>query len=170
MRNKLKFVILTLLLSATTLMVQAQKIAYTNTNLILSEMPEVKRADANLETMKKQLLRKKENMVASYETKFKAAMERDKNGELSPKEVEDLKKQLADSEKAIFEYDQTVQKQLLEKRQQEVEPILKKVQNAIDQVAQENGYIYVVDTSSSVLLYAKEQYDITPLIRQKLGI
>jgi outer membrane protein len=148
----------------------AQKLAYTNSVALLSEMPEVKRADANLEILRKQLLKKKETMVTEYQNKLKVAVEKEQNGTLSQQEAEAFQKQLSAKEKAIYDYDQTVQKQLMDKREQEVGPILKKVQAAIDAVAKEKGYDFVLDSSTGSLLFANQKMDITAAVKARLGI
>lgn len=52
-------------------------------------------------------------------------------------------------------------------------PLIEKAQKAIADVAKENGYIYIIDTSLSngmVLVYADKSGDIMPLVKKKLGI
>ena len=59
----------------------------------------------------------------------------------------------------------------LSKRREDLyKPILEKVNKAMQDVAKENGYLLVFDTSTQVLLYADETLDVTKLVNAKLGI
>jgi outer membrane protein len=54
-----------------------------------------------------------------------------------------------------------------------LQPAFTKVQNAIDQVAKDNGFTHILNTnvlSSPILLYADDQFDISNLVLTKLGI
>ena len=58
-----------------------------------------------------------------------------------------------------------------DKKSQLLSPILNKIQAAIDAVAEENGYTYILNqTSGSNILYGVKQYDVTDKIAAKLGI
>ena len=56
------------------------------------------------------------------------------------------------------------------KREEKLKPILEKVNNAIQTVAKENGYLYVIDATAGTLLYADEANDLQNLVRTKLGL
>ena len=49
------------------------------------------------------------------------------------------------------------------------QPIFDAAKEAIETVAKENGYTYIIDESVGVLLYAGGD-DILPLVKTKLGI
>ncbi len=63
---------------------------------------------------------------------------------------------------------------MLAKRQELLEPVLEKLQAAIDAVAAEQGYTYILNQSTgsgvSVLLHGPEEADITEALMKKLGI
>ena len=48
--------------------------------------------------------------------------------------------------------------------------IIKKAKKSIDQVAKDNGYKYVLDTSTGLVLYSEPSDDIISLVIKKLGI
>ena len=48
--------------------------------------------------------------------------------------------------------------------------MLEKANTAIEAVAKENEYSYILDTSAGVVLYFPETDDILPLVKTKLGI
>ena len=50
-----------------------------------------------------------------------------------------------------------------------LQPLIDKIGKAIEDVAKENGYAYIIDASTGVLLYRGGD-DVTDLIKTKLGI
>jgi Skp family chaperone for outer membrane proteins len=59
---------------------------------------------------------------------------------------------------------------LAQKREQLFSPILDRVNQAMSDVAKENQFMFVFDSSSQVLLYSDETLDVTKLVKAKLGI
>ncbi len=59
---------------------------------------------------------------------------------------------------------------LAKKREELYKPILDRVNKAMQDVATENGYLMVFDSSTQVLLYADPSLDVTNLVKTKLGI
>jgi outer membrane protein len=58
--------------------------------------------------------------------------------------------------------------QIQTKRQNALQPIYDKLNNAIEQVAKENGYSMIFD--KAVLLYSEDKDDVSALVRAKLGL
>ena len=133
-----------------TMTAQAQKFGFVNSGSILEGMPQVKEAESNLEAL---------------ERKVQA-------GEITPKAQETETAMLEEERNKILAYDQDMQKQLGDKREALLAPILEQVKTAIDAVAKENGYTYIFDGSPGVgvILYADESTNVTPLVKTKLGI
>ena len=59
-------------------------------------------------------------------------------------------------------------KQLQTKRDELLQPIYTKVNQAINDVAKENGFQFIFD--QGVLLFAEESQNIGPMVKTKLGI
>ena len=52
-----------------------------------------------------------------------------------------------------------------------LQPIIEKAKKAIDDVAAENGFLYVFDMSMGAILYNSDQsVDLMPLVLKKLGV
>jgi len=49
------------------------------------------------------------------------------------------------------------------------DPILEKVRGVIDTIGKEQGYDYIFDRSSELILFAKEDYDLTDKVLETLG-
>lgn len=150
--------------------VDAQKLGYLDSSTLLSEMPEVKQADSQLATLRKQLQKKGQQKAQELQTKYQELARKEKQGEIAPKALQSQAEQLKQEEMTLAQYEQDMQKQLSEKRQELLQPILDKVQVAIDEVAAEEGFTYVFDSSTGILLYADDAHDLTDKVRQKLGL
>ena len=60
--------------------------------------------------------------------------------------------------------------QWIEKEKELLDPILRKAQSAIDEVAKDGKYTYILDSGSGALLYSKESEDILPKVKKELGL
>jgi len=103
-------------------------------------------------------------------TKQQSAAAEEQAGNLSPAAKETLLKELQTKEQEILKFQQESQQQLAEKEQTLLQPILDKVNTAINDVATEDGYQFIFDLQSGVLLYYKEEADVTAKVKSKLGI
>ena len=151
---------------------QAQKFGFVNSGSILEAMPQVKEAESNLEALGKQLQAKGEKMMQDFQLKYQELERKVQAGEITPKAQETETAALEEERNKILAYDQDMQKQLGDKREALLAPILEQVKTAIDAVAKENGYTYIFDGSPGVgvILYADESTNVTALVKTKLGI
>lgn len=147
-----------------------QKLGYLNSLELLSLMPEIKPADAQLEKYAKDLDAAYTKMLTEYQTKVTkfqkdvdAGLITDINKEIKIKEIQDMENRITDFENKIEEKMST-------KRETLYEPILEKADVAIKAVAKEKGYAYIFDSSSGSLLFANEADNILPLVKAKLGL
>jgi outer membrane protein len=154
-----------LLLSSATF---AQKFGYINSAELLQAMPEIKKANADAEAYAKTFQEQLTTMGKEYETKVQAYTSAEKTMSDAVKEVK--VKEIQDLQARIEGFNQSAQEKVGKKKEELYKPILEKADKAIKDVAKEKGFDYVFDTSSNVLLYAKETDDILPLVKTKLGI
>ena len=148
--------------------VQAQKFGYVNSTAILAEMPEVKQMEANLEALQKQLQKKGQSMVEQLQQDYAVVQQKAASGDLSPKQQEEEAKKLEDQQAEIAKFEQDMMKQLQDKRNKELQPILEKVNQAITDVAKENGFQFIFD--EGVILYAADSQNVEDLVKAKLGL
>lgn len=78
--------------------------------------------------------------------------------------------EIRDLDQRIANYRESAQQKLQEKEKELLQPIIDRAKQAIADVAKENGYTYVFDTSSGALLYQQDSDDILPLVKKKLGL
>lgn len=164
----------TIIIAALTLCIStglfAQKFGYINSDALITEMPEVKQADAKLETLQKQLQKQGQQKLQSLQTEAQALQRKEQQGEIAPKDLQAEAEILKQKEMELAQYEQQMQQQILQKRQELYQPILDKVNTAIQEVAKEKGYTYIFDASTGVILYADETTDVTGVVKQKLGL
>ena len=161
-----------LMVLATVSTAQTAKFGYVDSGSLLEAMPKVKEAESNLEALNKQLQAKGQKMMEDFQLKYQDLERKVQAGDITPKDQETQAALLEEERNKIVAFDQEMQKQLTEKRESLLTPILDEVRNAIQAVAKENGYTYVFDGSPGVgvLLYADETTNITPLVKAKLNI
>ena len=172
MKKLIKISFLLVAFVAMTTLVKAQKFGYVFSMSIVAEFPETKQADANLETLQKQLQKQYEGKLAAAQKKAQQFQLDFEAGKLSPVQQEEAQKTMAAEEKKIIEFQQEIQTKILEKRQELYQPILDKVDAAIKEVAKEEGLVMVfnADGGSQILLYADESTNMTNKVRAKLGM
>jgi outer membrane protein len=175
MRNV--FILLLTILSVgaaaqTTATPPVQKIGYADWEYIFSQMPEAKQIDAEMKTHGEQLQSQLKAKYGEYETKLKAyqatgatmvdAVRRDKEAELT---------QLQES---IQKFQQDAQTSLQKKQNDLLAPVYSKVGKAIEEVAKENGYTFIlapqVVGGGDVLLYSDDKYDVSVMVLKRMGI
>ncbi len=79
--------------------------------------------------------------------------------------------ELQELQQRIQNYQMSAQQQLQQKQAELLTPVFDKAEAAIEEVAKEQGLIYVFDVGPQVVLYKSNQsIDILPMVKQKLGI
>lgn len=148
----------------------SQKFGYCNSTALLTEIPEVKAADSDLQAFQTQLTKRGQEMVKALQDKAADLERKKQQGAISPKDLETQAAKLQEEEAAIVKYEQEVYEKLAQKREELYKPILEKVNTAMADVAKENQFMFVFDLGTRVLLYADESLDVTKLVKTKLGI
>lgn len=162
--------LLAVALSAT-VAIEAQdlKFAHIDTQNLISTLPEQIAAQTTLQEEAKKLEDQLNVMNTDLQQKYEDYMtKRDSLPDLIRATKE---KEIQDASQRIQSYQQMAQQSLSQKEQQLLYPILEKVQNAINEVGKENGFVYIFDISSQVVLFHSENsIDAAPLVKAKLGV
>ncbi len=155
-----------------------QKIGHVNSDDIFSNLPEAKTAEASLDAFTKTRQSEIEKLITAYQTKLKAAQDKEKTISEANKESVIKELTLAQTELQTLGKDieaaRTKAAQDVSKKQSELfVPIQKKVSGMISTVAKEKGLAYVFDVASSQgnnsIAYTDGGEDITPAVKSKLG-
>lgn len=151
--------------------VNAQKIAFVDTDRILDKIPEYKSAQDKLDALAIQYQKDIEELQTDLDN-MNASYQADKillSKSMRTKREEDiLKKQfeLSELKKKHF----GPKGDLFKERQKLVKPIQDKVYKAIQEVAEAGRYAFILDSSSKfAVLYYSDKYDKTDDVLKKLG-
>jgi outer membrane protein len=145
------------------------KIGYINTEELISVMPEAEKADADLKDYQNALAQQGQDMGKEADEKADKYVKDSLTLNASMKEIR--RKEVVEAyQKAQAWTQQTAQDMYNQKAQQLIAPIRQKAIKAIQDVAKEKGYTYVLDASTSVLLVQPTGDDLLPAVKTKLGI
>ena len=144
------------------------KIGHINSNELMTSMPERTAVQKELETYANELKLQLDAMQKEYQSKIKSFQEKQ---DVMTDVIKDSKiKEITDLEKRIGEFQQTAEADLQKKEQDLLQPIIDKAKNAINDVAKEGGYTYILDSSMGTVLYSIDSDDVLPAVKKKLGI
>jgi len=148
---------------------QELKFGHINIQKLVAELPEKKAADAQLQAEATKLQDQLKVMSEDLDKKYSTYLaQRDSLPDLIRATKE---KEIQDLDTRIKQYNQMAQQTLSQKEQQLLQPIMQKVQNAINEVGQEQGLMYIFDISTQVVLYHSDKsIDCEPLVKAKLGV
>lgn len=83
---------------------------------------------------------------------------------------ETKEKEIIDLQTRIENFQYSAQEKLANKEAQLTAPIIEKAKEAVEAVAKENGYTYILNSTEGLLLYAEPSQDIMPMVKAKLGL
>ena len=165
---KLTIVLLVVVVSTSVFGQKTVKIGHINSNELLSAMPERTKIQKDLETYATDLRTTLETMRKEYEVKIKDFQGKQ---DVMTEVIKNSKiKEITDLEKRITDFQQTAEADLQKKEEELLQPVIDKAKEAINTVAKEGAYTYVLDSSVGVVLYSVEGDDILPLVKKKLGL
>jgi outer membrane protein len=146
------------------------KIGYLNSEAIMQQLPEAQDAQKQLDGITADWQTELTKMQTDLQHKFE---EYDKKKLImSDKRRSDVEKELQDNDRKMVDYRTAkfgTSGELFAKQNELMKPIQDKVFKAVKDVADEGGYDYVFDKSSTTLLmYSNEKNDLTAKVLAKL--
>lgn len=168
MKQLKKVAVAVVLFMAATSFVQAQsKIAHINVTELLSQMPEMKSAQAELKKLEETY--RADIQSSLDELKNKLTQYNNEASAMSQEENQKRALELQGFERNIGEAQQAAQQELSKKQAELFEPISKKAKDAIEKVAAAQGYDYVVDASPGSGVIVSKGKDLLPDVKKELG-
>lgn len=154
-----------------TISVSAQlKIGYIDSDFIRKQLTDFQDVDKRMDTYVKEWNDELAKMEKTWKDKFddydrrKLLLSDQKRVDLET-ELKDLEKKMLDLRQSKYGSNGEFQK----KQEELLKPLLEKVNKAVKKVAQENNFDFIFDRSGDILfIYAKEEYDVTSLVLEKL--
>ena len=162
--------IVLLLMLVLPMSVFAQKFGHIKTQEILTIMPEYTKAQTDIQTMQKQYEDEMKRLQDEINKKFAAYQQEQAN---LPKNIQERRqKELQELNERGMQMQQDAQQQLQQSWMQMLEPIAKKIDDAIKAVGQEGGYIYIFDLNATQIPFINETQstDVTSAVKAKLGL
>jgi outer membrane protein len=146
--------------------VNAQKIGYISADEVIQLMPEAASVQTELDQYQRSLYQNAQDKQTALNEAVQKFYKDSSTMSASLKEVKrgELQKQVQD----LSGEDQKIQNQFEQKRQELSIPIQKKLQAAIEEVAKENGYTYILPREALIVMPPTS--DIGPLVKKKLGL
>ncbi|MBS1668918.1 MAG: OmpH family outer membrane protein [Bacteroidetes bacterium] len=168
----MKKIFLTLLVAAGILLtnsgLQAQtKIGYISLGEFMPNMPEFKKADSSMQDYKNALSQEFEDQKRELNEQDSLLSSKD-TVKYTKAQLEIKRRSLGQLYVKVQGFSQQAQEQLQQKQQELIAPIQKKALEAIQAVAKENGFAYVLQKEALYAYPAAE--DLLPLVKRKLGI
>ena len=147
---------------------QDLKFGHINIQKLVTELPEKLAADKKLQAEAQKLELNLKVMNEELEAKYTDYME---NRDTLPELIRATKeKEIQEISERLKNFQQLAQQNIHTQEQQMLKPIIEKVQKAIDEVGTENGFIYIFDVSSRVVIYHSEKStDVEALVKAKLA-
>jgi outer membrane protein len=152
-------------------LVAAQKYAFVDTEYILNNIPSYKAAKDQLDKLSEEWQKEIEDRYTDIEQLYKdyQAEKVLLTDDMRKKREDDIinkEKAAKELQKKYFGQDGA----LFQKRQELVKPIQDEIYKAVKDIATENGYAVIFDTSSGpTMLYFNPRYDVSDDVLQKLG-
>lgn len=146
------------------------KIGYLELDSIIKDMPEYAEASKVLEKLGNDLSARYNLMVSEYQNKESDCAKQQNNPNISPSIKELCLDELEDQQKRIQAFQQKAQKDISDKQNELVAPIIDKVKKIIADIAKEKGYAYVMDSAQSGFLYSSPADDLTAEVKKRLNL
>lgn len=151
----------------------AQKFASFDYTAIMQAMPETKTAQTELEALYKKYQDELNNMQTELKTKGEKYQKEDTDAtpaNIKERHTQELQEMYQRLQQASQDNEQALQKA----QQEKMQPIVQKVMNAVNAVAQEGGYVYIIDKtaaqSSGIFINENLSTDVTSVVMKKLGV
>jgi len=169
MKNILKLFVV-LLVATFSMNVQAQaglKIGYLDFQELITLMPGQEEINKKLDEHVSGLQSQLQAMQSEYETKVNDYQA----GQATMSDIikQTKEKEITDLQQRIEAFNQQAQVDIQNKQVELTQPLIDKAKKAIEDVAKENGFTYIINGNEQILLY-KSGTDILPLVKKKLGL
>lgn len=150
------------------------RIGYTNLELVLSYLPEAQQVEQQLRTYEKKVIEQL-NIKQSYlQTKVEEYTELKQAGKLTPAQEEERRKEIIRLDEEIKRFQEESEQNYLKKKAELLQPVVEKLQKAIDELAAAEGYDYILNNSNSTgvafILHGPKGDDVTERLLKRLGV
>jgi outer membrane protein len=165
----IKRITLTLGILCIALAVNAQKFGHITSELLLQAMPEYDSAQLQVQDLRSQYDLEIERIQVEINKKIEEFNQSEST--LSDLIREAKASEIQEMQVRLQNFAQTAQQDLQQQSMVMIQPVMDKARGAIDEVAKEQGLLYVFDLSQGNPIYTSEEsVDMLPLVLTKLGL
>ena len=150
--------------------IKAYKLGYVNSLELLDAIPEKKTADTALQKYGNDLQATVQKMYVEYQKKIQDFQKGVQDKTLSETDQEFQAKGIQDLESRIQDFQDQADEKMAKKRQELYQPLVDKINKAIEKVAKEKGYTYIFDSSAGSILHADESENLIDIMKKELGL
>ena len=148
---------------------QSVKIGHVDSGSIMQIMPETAKVEQDLQAYAAELQSELQAMAAEYQNKLQDYQAN--QATMSNLIRQSKQKEILDLETRIREFEASADMALQNKQMELINPLIEKVQNAVNAVGQEQGFTYILDKSvGAVVFIGDNAIDITSDVKTKLGL
>ena len=147
------------------------KVGYADVDYIFNQMPESKQIDSELKSLQTQLKNQIDTKYQDYQKKL-ADYQANINNMIDAVRA-NTERELVQMQQNIEKLQQDAQTTVQTKQNTLMEPVFKKEGKAIEDVAKENGYTFILSQQIGgldVILYGDEKMVVSDLVLKKLGV
>ena len=144
----------------------AQKFGIVNTQAIMQDMPEVKAAQAEMETASKKYDDEFKALQTEMQKKYEE-LQKAQEGKAPETILNRRMSELQDLDQKIQQFRQTASQDLQRQQEQLLAPIQQKVINAINAVGAEGNYTFIFENTAPVYV-GSDVTDVTNSVKTKL--
>lgn len=144
------------------------KYAHLNSSELMEVMPGRDSAEKVIKDLTTKLESEFKDMYDEYQNKVTKFQ--NEQATMSQAMQQTKMQELGDLKKRIESFQEQANSELEEKREVLLKPLIDKAKEAINKVAKANGYTYVFDSGTGMLLYFEDGNDIIDLVKKELGI
>ena len=167
-KNLMKKIVILFILMVTFQTLSAQKYGYLNKEELYKSIPEYDSATIQVDKLRTEYT----NMLASMQGEYssKSTSLNNESATISDYLRQTRQDELKNLSVRIQLFSVRANAQLDEKKNQLLQPILARVDDAIKAVATEQGFIFVIDGGQMLFADEKKCTNIFPLVKAKLGV
>lgn len=144
------------------------KLGHVDRQALMLMLPERKTAETKMQDFAQKLDERLRAMMKEYQDKVADAQAQAET--MTRTEQQMAMREIQEMEQRISDAQEKAQEDLSKQEEELLAPMVKRTNEAIETVASEQGYTYIFDTSTGVVLYSGGGTDILPLVKTKLGI
>jgi outer membrane protein len=171
----MRTLVLLVMMGFCSIVAQAQststKIGYADVDYIFSQMPEAKQIDTELKSLQNQLKNQIEAKANEFQRKYQD-YQQNLNTMLEAVRA-NTERELQQLQQNLQKLQEDAQTTIQNRQTQLMDPVYKKVGQAIEDTAKENGFNMILSQQIGgldVVLFADETTDVSDLVLKKMGV